>query len=268
MKKSDKIAERTSQRSAEARSLFESALRAKGVTVVETDGDYEIARGGGVMTVNIENVCREYVRQGDAAIFDSFVAQLLSGAGSVEEPTWDELTHRVYWTLESRSIDIGEAIAATVSRDVRRVLVWTDPEERQYTFITPTMLANWGIDADTASARADLNQRALLDGKTVEINTVDGATIGMIPVATSLKASAILAANLREFIGDAIAWPVYAVVPCRDFALIFSQQDEHLVEQVGAVVVREFNDSGYPISTEVFAIGDNGIRAIGRLQAK
>jgi hypothetical protein len=265
MKKPDKQTTQSKKRSAEARGLFEAALRARSITVVEADGDYEVARGGGVLTVNIENVSREYVRDGDASIFDSFIAQLLSGAGSIEDPTWDELLHRVYWSLESRALS---AIASTVSRDTRRVLVWTDPDEKAYTMITPAMLEKWGVDAQAAAARADTNQRALLEGKEIEISTVgEQGNVGMIPVATGLKASSILADNFKAFVGNALRWPVFAVVPCRDFVLLFSQQDQQLIAQVGPVVVREYTESGYPITTEVFAIGDDGIRAVGKLQA-
>jgi hypothetical protein len=63
-----------------------------------------------------------------------------------------------------------------------------------------------------------------------------------------------------------ITWPVYVVIPCRDFALIFSQRDDVLIDQVGQVAIREFRDSDHPICTEIFAIDDAGIKAIGRFE--
>ncbi len=256
----------------QARELFEVALRARGVTVVQVDGGYEIHRDGGVLIANIENLVRQYVVTGDVGLIESFVDQLVGGgdgaaSGSIEAPTWDEVRYRIYWSLEARDVEIGDALAATVSRDVRKVLVWTDPNESHYTFITPAQIEAWGVDAEAVMARAQDNQASLLDGKSIEVSELEERKVGMIPIATGLKASAILAGNFKAFVGDAIAWPVYVVVPCRDFALIFAQRDQELIDKVGPVVLREFQDSGYPITAEIFAIDDAGIKAIGKFEA-
>lgn len=256
----------------EARELFEAALRKRGITVVVVDGGYEIHHDGGVLIANIDNVTRQYAQTGDVGLFDSFVSQIVgdeagaSGVATIEDPTWDEVRHRVYWSLLPRDVEIDDTLAATVSRELRKVLVWTDPNEQHYTFIKPALLETWGVTAEQVVERAETNQAVLLEGKTMEISEVDGAKIGMIPVATGLKASAILASNFRTFVGDAIAWPVYVVVPCRDFALIFSQQDQALLDRIGGVTLREYAEGAYPLSTEVFAIDDNGIKAVGRFE--
>lgn len=258
---------------AQARLLFEAALRQRGVTVVQVDDGYEIHRDGGVLVANIENVSRQFAATGDAGLIDSFVDQLVGGgnadaaAGSIEEPTWDEVRHRIYWALENRAVEIGDALAATVSRDVRKVLVWTDPNESRYTYITPAQVESWGVDAAAVMARAEENQASLLHEKSLEVSELEGMKVGMIPIATGLKASAILASNFKVFVGDAVEWPVYAVVPCRDFALIFAQRDQALIEKIGSVVLQEFDASAYPITAEIFAIDDAGIKAIGKFEA-
>jgi hypothetical protein len=55
-------------------------------------------------------------------------------------------------------------------------------------------------------------------------------------------------------------------MPCRDFVYLLSQKDQPLLGRMGQVVMREYQKSGYPISTEVFEITDQGIRAIGDYQ--
>ncbi len=256
----------------QARELFEAALRQRGVTVVEVDGGYEIQRDGGVLVANIENVSRQYAATGEASLIESFVDQLVGGkdgddsSTSVEAPTWDEVRHRIYWALEARDVELGDALAATISRDVRKVLVWTDPNERRYTFITPAQVETWGVEASAVMTRAEENQALLLDGKSIEISELEDMKVGMIPIATGLKASAILASNFKAFIGEALAWPVFVVVPCRDFALIFAQCDQALIEKIGSVVLREFQESAYPITAEIFAIDDQGIKAIGKFE--
>ena len=258
--------------STQARELFEVALRARGVTVVQVDDGYEIHRDGGVLIANIENLTRQFVASGDASLIESFVDQLVGGgdgevaSGSIEAPTWDEVRYRIYWALEAREVEIGDALATTVSRDVRKVLIWTDPNESRYTFISPAQIEAWGVEAAAVMARAEENQAALLQEKSMEVSELEGLKVGMIPIATGLKASSILASNFKVFVGDAMVWPVFVVVPCRDFALIFSQQDQTLIEKVGPVVLREFQQSAYPITAEIFAIDDNGIKAIGKFE--
>src|SRR5262249_16042687 len=57
-----------------------------------------------------------------------------------------------------------------------------------------------------------------------------------------------------------------AVMPCRDFVYVLNQRDEPLLGRMGHVVLHEYEKSGYPISTEVFEIADQGLRAIGDFQ--
>jgi hypothetical protein len=55
---------------------------------------------------------------------------------------------------------------------------------------------------------------------------------------------------------------VLVVIPCRDFIYVMPDQSE-LISRIGEVVVREFTTSGYPITTEVLRVSDEGIEAIG-----
>jgi hypothetical protein len=41
------------------------------------------------------------------------------------------------------------------------------------------------------------------------------------------------------------------------------EKDKTLLNRMGRVVVNEYNRSGYPITTEVLRISDQGIEAIG-----
>jgi len=72
----------------------------------------------------------------------------------------------------------------------------------------------------------------------------------------------ILAPSFREWVEPHLAWPVCVVVPCRDFIYVF-KEDQDLFGRLGGVVVREFKESGYPLTTEVLRISDEGIEAIG-----
>ena len=83
-----------------------------------------------------------------------------------------------------------------------------------------------------------------------------------------LKAALVFSNNLKEKISPILGWPVYCVLPVRDFCYLFSEVDmEALVESLAATVVKEYNESGYEITTEIIKISDNGIEAIGKYAA-
>ena len=60
-----------------------------------------------------------------------------------------------------------------------------------------------------------------------------------------------------------MGWPVLAVAPARDFVYVLSTDHTKFLPRLGAVVMREYQESGYPITAEVLSIDDNGITAIG-----
>jgi hypothetical protein len=68
---------------------------------------------------------------------------------------------------------------------------------------------------------------------------------------------------LRGFVEGRIGWPVRAVLPARDFAILFPASAAELLSGLSVTVRREHSASGYPVSREVFEIGDEGVRAIG-----
>jgi hypothetical protein len=72
----------------------------------------------------------------------------------------------------------------------------------------------------------------------------------------------IFAPSFRRFVETVLGWPVLVVLPCRDFIYVVAD-DSPLLGQMGSVVVNEFRASGYPITTEVLRISDDGIEAIG-----
>ncbi|MBP9205715.1 MAG: hypothetical protein KBG28_17210 [Kofleriaceae bacterium] len=263
---------------AEAHVLFAAALTAAGLAFVREGDLYRLAAraGAGETTVSLANAVRDYARERDPAVIATFAARVgevaRPGANSIGDPTWAEVEHRVYWMLEATTTDPGDTLGAPLSPALRRALVWTSPDEDFYAFITPAQRDRWGIDDAALRARADRNQDALLAGKacaTDELVTEAGArvAIGMIPVATGLKASTILAPSFKAFAQGAVGWPLYAVVPCRDFCLLVgaaaADATPEVFDRLGAITVREFTGSGYPLAPELLRLDDDGIRAVG-----
>jgi hypothetical protein len=150
-----------------------------------------------------------------------------------------------------------------ITDTVCRVLIVTDEDEGALSWVTRAHLARWGVDERDARAAADRNQARLIAALALEIKDVDEMKIGMVPLESALKASVILAPTFKQLAAP-LGWPVLAVVPCRDFIYLLAERDRALLGRMGAVVQREYRGSGYPITTEVLRIADDGIEAIGK----
>ena len=125
------------------------------------------------------------------------------------------------------------------------------------------MLDSLSLSEADAVATAFTNLGRALSEASVEFRDIDGVQLGFLSTSLPFKASLILAPNLREVIGAALGWPLMAVVPDRDFLYLWAARHTDFIQRVGSVVVREYSQASYPISTEVYEITDKAIRAIG-----
>lgn len=67
---------------------------------------------------------------------------------------------------------------------------------------------------------------------------------------------------MRTKLQDSFGFPFYAVLPVRDFCYIFSQKDfAFFSTRLGSTVVKEYKESGYPITPEILKFSDKGVEA-------
>ena len=144
-----------------------------------------------------------------------------------------------------------------------RVLVHLSSDGRLITWVTPDLLQSLDISEADADPLAFANLSRALTEATLVCQEIDGVQLGFLTTSLPFKASLILAPNLRQVVGAALGWPLTAVVPDRDFLYLWAARHKDFVGRVGGVVVREFAQASYPISTEVYEITDTRIRAIG-----
>jgi hypothetical protein len=248
----------------DARAIFEAELSQRGVSFeMDEEAVYKVQVGRWTVSASLENVGRNAEREGDPSLIVQFVDQILAFSG--DHPSWDEARRLLFWAAESAQVDFDDAIQFEVSDEVRRVLTLTDDEQSKVAFVTPSMCNDWGVSVEDACAAASANQDRLLDG--IELET-DGdgdplETLGMIPIHPPYKASTIFASTFKPLVEPALGWPVLVVLPCRDFVYVIAD-GSRLLGKLGSVVVKEFKNSGYPITTEVLRVSDDGIEAIGR----
>lgn len=93
------------------------------------------------------------------------------------------------------------------------------------------------------------------------IHIANDIQLGVIEAYEPHKASLIRAPSLRQKVE--VGWPIYAVAPSRGFVFLISKSGNDQLGRVEASVIKEFASAEYPISTEVWEMGDAGCKAIG-----
>jgi uncharacterized protein YtpQ (UPF0354 family) len=242
--------------------LFEDELRKRGLpfSIDSESGRHSVEIDGGCSLVSLENLQRDFASDGDVGRISRFVDAVIASS-QVHEA---ELSiDQIYWSLEPNDYSERADYRVEMSDRVERVLVHLSSDGRLVTWITPTMLSSLGLSESEAGAKAFTNlSRALSEAK-IETQNIDGIQLGFISTSLPFKASFILAPNLRDVAGTVLGWPLMAVVPDRDFLYLWAAHHTNFVQRVGGVVVREYSQAAYPISTEVYEITDEKIRAIG-----
>jgi len=190
-----------------------------------------------------------------------FAARVLA-VGSEPDLSWDEASGRLLLSAEACDHDFGDTIRLRVSDEVCGVLTLTDGEHGLVSWVSGERCADWGVTPERAVDAALRNQDRLIAGLRLQIENVDGHKLGMVPLDSPFKASVIFAPSFKDLVAADLGWPVWVVIPCRDFIYVVAEQSA-LVPRLGEVVVREFRESGYPITTEVLRVSSDGIEAVG-----
>jgi hypothetical protein len=242
---------------------FVAALEARGARFERTgDASYRVIRGGHVVQINTENIRAEALRDDDPSAIGWFLDQALGGLPAL--PPWLQARDWVFPMVDSVDVDLGlDTLSVDLSDRVRQVLVVHQPGSHTVRFVSEADLSTWGISAEEAwTAARDALARIAADTK-VELLTRGDLVLGMVHASEFHKASVIFAPSFRAQVPDALGWPVMAVAPARDFVYLLRKDDPEALGRLGAVVVREFRESGYPVSTEVWLLSDDGARAVG-----
>lgn len=241
---------------------FEDELLRRGFSfsIEAESGRYAVEIEGWRTLVNLDNLKRDVAVDGDMGRVGRFIDAVVASAGVSEAALSAE---QLYWCLEPSNYVERADFRVAISDCVDRVLVHLSGDMRLITWVTPSMLDSLGLSEADAGARAHTNLGRVLSEASIESQDIDGVQLGFIGTRLPFKASLILAPNFREVIGGALGWPIMAVVPDRDFLYVWAARHTDFVQRVGRVVVREYSQASYPISTEVYEISDKGIRAVG-----
>src|SRR5262245_65626020 len=104
------------------------------------------------------------------------------------------------------------------------------------------MLDGWNISLAQLETTASANLAAALAAAKVAHTDIGGVRLGIIETDLACKAALILAPNRREVVSATLGWPLFAVIPDRDFLYLWGAQHRDFVHRIGGVVVREFTN--------------------------
>lgn len=244
--------------------LFNKELNLRGYSIkqITDEGLLIIDVNGTELTINLENMSKNYLRDKDISIITDFVESIISTVQPI--PEWEIAKERLYLSAEPSDYDYTDVVYRKITETLCKVLIYFSEDEGQIVWINESKLNEWGITEDKAFEIAQRNLDKVMSNTKIEVRDVHGMKLAMFNSISIFKASLIFAPSFKKFVSLEVDWPIYAVIPARDFIFAFSENDKGLLNLIGSSVIKEFNKSGYPITTEVLSVSDNGISAIGR----
>lgn len=249
-----------------AKAIFEQRLQDLGVEFeIDENGLYAIKLEDNSLTVNLENVAKDYERDGDLDSVRRFADQVVEDF-TQPIPDWDSVQPHVRFQLEPDDYanGFGDVLHSRVADGLVKVIVYVSEDQGRITWISDHTVSDWGVAPDQVFAMAEKNMQKIAREASIEIEEGNGVTLGMIPTEeTPFKASLLLAGNFRELVQPKLGFPVYAVAPCRDFVFLVPHTNKDSLGRLGSVVTKEFNNSGHSVTMDVLEVTDEGLSAIG-----
>jgi uncharacterized protein YtpQ (UPF0354 family) len=243
--------------------LFRAELRKRGVSFVQSAEDrrYEIHLATANIKVSLDNLARQYEADHDVSLVIHFVDTVLN-TGSAEPQEWGSARHSIFFCFEPSDYVERPEIKVEISENIDRVpIVFHDGGS--ITWISQKMIEDWSISSDQIELAASENLATALLSSTLHWDDIDSVRLAHFTSRLPFKSALLLAPNLKEFLGASVGWPVLAVMPDRDFVFVWPAKHADFAGRVGQVVLEQYATAPYPLTTEVFKIGDDGIKAIG-----
>jgi hypothetical protein len=251
-------------------SLLEREMRRRGIwfSFEEDTQTYRLEYADGqIGRLSLSNVARELATDGDTGRVTRFARNMLT---PIQAPTdWMKVKHQVLWDIQSNTIVGQSDLAIHLSDQVHQAPVIFDPQTSQILFLDSALLIEMSVTERTVAEAADANLAAELRKADIVVRELEGRRTGFVHSELPFKAALILASNLRKIVKPILGWPLFAVIPNRNNVYLFCADDfdsmDHFFQTVpglGGHVLEQYELGAYPLSTEIFEITDEGVRAI------
>ena len=246
---------------------FKTRLEDLGLSInkIDEEGLIYIEHGENTLKISLDNVRRSYDQNGNFDHLDNLVQSIHDYIMEIPIPEWNECKSKVFLSLFPSNFDFGDYINEKVTSDFHKYYVYFD--NNQYVWINHEQLDVWNISEQEFKMQVDNNMNNLLDKTNIEmLQTENNAKLAYFDAEIEgLKAALLFSKNLKQKVLSILGFPIYCVLPVRDFCYMFSEQDkDDLINSLGETVLKEYQNSGYEITTEIIKISDEGIEAIGK----
>lgn len=247
---------------------FKTDLEKSGLKIdsIDKEGFIHINIDGNELKISLENARRNYERDSDESHISDLVNMITSYSSKI--PSWKDSKDKVYIQLFPNDFDFQNFINEKVTDEFSKVYVVSEKEKLSW--ISKEDLKEWKISESELTKQTNINADKLLAETKINFEIIENRKLGVIEAErTSLKGSLLFAPKMKEKLNKDFGYPFYAVIPVRDFCYIFSENDfEFFSKRIGEIVVEEYKNSGYPITTEILKFTDNGIKAVGKYPAE
>jgi len=241
--------------------LFEEQLTKKNISFKKQGKNlYLVHINGTDKTVSLENLEKNFIRDQDLNLIKTFISSIMQPIENL--PKWSELKKGIFVSVEPSDYDLDQKIHKKLSKSTVAILSYYNNDTNQVRWLSKADLVERDVNIEKAWSQGYDNLENILAKSKVSYADIEGEKVGMLEVDEPYKASLILTKGLKVKVLKHIGWPIYAVAPARDFVYIFSK-DGGVINKVGSVVTKEYSQSAYPISTEVWELSDSIPKAIG-----
>ena len=248
--------------------IFRGDLERRGLTfTLNSEGLYLICVNETDFTISLENIRRDYQRDGDPGAVVRFVDRI-TGIVTTEPPSWRDVGPYIRYSLEPWDHDgeFADVVIEQVNDELSKIFVYVPEDGSSITWIDESAMESWGVGREEIIKLAGANMSKIVARTTLECTEIDGVKLGILNTdETPFKASLVLSPAFRELVSPVVGWPVYVVVPCRDFVYVLGAKDRDFLGRLGYVVIEQYRQSGYPITKDVLEVSDRGVTAIGTL---
>jgi hypothetical protein len=128
----------------------------------------------------------------------------------------------------------------------------------------------WGVPREVLFSVADRNMCRLLSKAEVKESEIsDGIKVMEFDLPSRhLAVSLMMCNDFRRAVEKHMGTKFLVVAPSRDSLLILENITNNILEKIGKLIVREYTQSAFPLTTDVMLFTPDNIRVAGRFAVK
>lgn len=242
---------------------FEKKIKEQGLSIdsVDETGLVLLEHRGIKFKISLDNAIKDYHLEGTLETVTGIVNSIL-------EPfnyTFEEIQTLIFPHFIPFDMEVDSSEIEIEKVTPKAYLIYVVNKNGGQTYIMNSTYKKWGKTFDEIKRIGMSNLNSLLTKCKIDTLIIENRVLGYFYTEFSLKTSFLAATKLKEKVESNYGWPIYAVFPVKDFCYIFSEKDfDFFSAKLGSTVLKEFNKSPHPVSTEIIKISDDGIEAIGQ----